>query len=56
LTPVAYGCEIEEIKIPIEAVNTHREKPLVRLHHKNCKKFGLNNRFVFTTNSGFCVF
>jgi 6-phosphofructo-2-kinase/fructose-2,6-biphosphatase 2 len=28
LTPVAYGCEIEEIKIPIEAVNTHREKPL----------------------------
>jgi hypothetical protein len=32
LTPVAYGCEIEEIKIPIGAVNTHREKPLVRLH------------------------
>ena len=30
LTPVAYGCEVEEIKIPIPAVNTHRDKPLVR--------------------------
>ncbi|KAI1305859.1 6-phosphofructo-2-kinase/fructose-2,6-bisphosphatase 1 [Halotydeus destructor] len=28
LTPVAYGCEVEEIVIPIHAVNTHREKPL----------------------------
>ncbi|KAI7694724.1 6-phosphofructo-2-kinase/fructose-2, 6-bisphosphatase [Sarcoptes scabiei] len=28
LTPVAYGCEVEEIKIPIPAVNTHRDKPL----------------------------
>jgi len=31
LTPVAYGCQVDEINIPIEAVNTHREKPLVRL-------------------------
>lgn len=30
LTPVAYGCEVTEIKIPIEAVNTHRDKPPVR--------------------------
>lgn len=29
LTPVAYGCELEEIKVPIPAVNTHREKPQV---------------------------
>lgn len=29
LTPVAYGCELEEISIPIPAVNTHREKPSV---------------------------
>ncbi|CAG2161700.1 unnamed protein product [Oppiella nova] len=29
LTPVAYGCQVDEINIPIEAVNTHREKPLV---------------------------
>jgi len=27
LTPLAYGCQVEEIKIPIEAVNTHRDKP-----------------------------
>ena len=31
LTPVAYGCELEEIKVPIPAVNTHREKPMVSL-------------------------
>lgn len=27
LTPVAYGCRMEEIHMPIEAVNTHRAKP-----------------------------
>lgn len=27
LTPVAYGCKMEMIKMPIEAVNTHRPKP-----------------------------
>jgi hypothetical protein len=27
LTPVAYGCKVEEIPIPIEAVDTHRPKP-----------------------------
>ena len=27
LTPVAYGCKIEEIKIPIGCVDTHRPKP-----------------------------
>lgn len=31
LTPVAYGCEMENIPLPIEAVNTHRDKP------KNCR-------------------
>ncbi|GFY38196.1 hypothetical protein TNIN_235943 [Trichonephila inaurata madagascariensis] len=30
LTPVAYGCEMELFKLPIDAVDTHREKP------KNC--------------------
>lgn len=29
LTPVAYGCRVEHIKLPIEAVNTHRDKPKV---------------------------
>lgn len=29
LTPVAYGCDVTEITIPIEAVNTHRNKPAV---------------------------
>uniref|UniRef100_T1JAT7 6-phosphofructo-2-kinase domain-containing protein n=1 Tax=Strigamia maritima TaxID=126957 RepID=T1JAT7_STRMM len=27
LTPVAYGCKLEHIQIPIEAVDTHRERP-----------------------------
>ncbi len=26
LTPVAYGCKVEEIPIPIEAVDTHRPR------------------------------
>ena len=30
LTPVAYGCEVKTIQIPVEAVNTHRERPAVR--------------------------
>ncbi|KAF2884529.1 hypothetical protein ILUMI_21645 [Ignelater luminosus] len=29
LTPVAYGCRMEHIKLPIEAVDTHRPKPKV---------------------------
>ncbi|XP_033111245.1 6-phosphofructo-2-kinase/fructose-2,6-bisphosphatase 1-like isoform X2 [Anneissia japonica] len=29
LTPVAYGCRVETIPLPIEAVDTHREKPKV---------------------------
>ncbi|ODN02887.1 6-phosphofructo-2-kinase/fructose-2,6-bisphosphatase [Orchesella cincta] len=29
LTPVAYGCRVEYVKIPIEAVDTHRPKPPV---------------------------
>uniref|UniRef100_A0A3Q4GGI2 6-phosphofructo-2-kinase/fructose-2,6-biphosphatase 1 n=1 Tax=Neolamprologus brichardi TaxID=32507 RepID=A0A3Q4GGI2_NEOBR len=34
LTPIAYGCKVESFFLNIEAVNTHREKPLVSLH--NC--------------------
>lgn len=29
LTPVAYGCKVEHIQLPIEAVDTHRPKPEV---------------------------
>lgn len=29
LTPVAYGCKMEELPLPIEAVDTHRPKPKV---------------------------
>ncbi|KAI8120407.1 6-bisphosphatase 1, 6-phosphofructo-2-kinase/fructose-2 [Lucilia cuprina] len=29
LTPVAYGCKVEHIKLPIEAVDTHRPKPKI---------------------------
>ncbi|XP_077298671.1 6-phosphofructo-2-kinase/fructose-2,6-biphosphatase isoform X2 [Arctopsyche grandis] len=27
LTPVAYGCRVEHVKLPIDAVDTHRPKP-----------------------------
>lgn len=30
LTPVAYGCKVEHIKLPIDAVDTHRPKPEVQ--------------------------
>lgn len=30
LTPVAYGCKVEHIQLPIEAVGTHRPKPEVK--------------------------
>lgn len=29
LTPLAYGCKVEEIYLNVEAVNTHRDKPKV---------------------------
>ena len=36
LTPLAYGCKIEEIFLNIEAVNTHRDRPKVsNLTEKN---------------------
>lgn len=31
LNPVAYGCKVEHIKLPIDAVDTHRPKPEVIL-------------------------
>lgn len=31
LTPVAYGCKVEHIRLPIDAVNTHRPKPKVKM-------------------------
>ena len=31
LTPVAYGCKVENIILPIDAVDTHRPKPKVEL-------------------------
>ncbi|CAL8250616.1 unnamed protein product [Arctogadus glacialis] len=30
LTPVAYGCEVEQFDLKVEAVNTHRDRPLVK--------------------------
>lgn len=32
LTPVAYGCEMEQFQLPVAAVDTHREKPKVCVH------------------------
>ncbi|KPP70597.1 6-phosphofructo-2-kinase/fructose-2,6-bisphosphatase-like, partial [Scleropages formosus] len=31
LTPVAYGCKVESIFLNVEAVNTHRDKPMADL-------------------------
>uniref|UniRef100_A0A672SCE9 6-phosphofructo-2-kinase/fructose-2,6-bisphosphatase 2 n=1 Tax=Sinocyclocheilus grahami TaxID=75366 RepID=A0A672SCE9_SINGR len=32
LTPVAYGCKVEMFYLNVEAVNTHRDRPLVSPH------------------------
>uniref|UniRef100_A0A669CXA8 6-phosphofructo-2-kinase/fructose-2,6-bisphosphatase n=1 Tax=Oreochromis niloticus TaxID=8128 RepID=A0A669CXA8_ORENI len=32
LTPVAYGCKVESVFLNIEAVNTHRDKPVVNMN------------------------
>jgi len=34
LTPVAYGCEIDYIRLPIEAVDTHRPRPVSPTHKR----------------------
>lgn len=34
LTPVAYGCEVEHIRLPIEAVDTHRPRPASPAHKR----------------------
>jgi len=34
LTPVAYGCEIEYIRLPIDAVDTHRPRPISPTHKR----------------------
>ncbi|XP_043985234.1 6-phosphofructo-2-kinase/fructose-2,6-bisphosphatase 2-like isoform X2 [Gambusia affinis] len=31
LTPVAYGCKVEMFDLKVEAVNTHRDKPLIKV-------------------------
>uniref|UniRef100_A0A8C1B9G6 6-phosphofructo-2-kinase/fructose-2,6-biphosphatase 4a n=1 Tax=Cyprinus carpio carpio TaxID=630221 RepID=A0A8C1B9G6_CYPCA len=31
LTPVAYGCKVESVCLNVDAVNTHRDRPSVRL-------------------------
>ncbi|KAG1711204.1 6-phosphofructo-2-kinase/fructose-2,6-bisphosphatase 3 [Nymphon striatum] len=50
LTPVAYGCEVEHIPLQVEAVDTHREKPVVP--GSLCDKFKAKatNGHVETTN------
>ena len=43
LTPMAYGCLMEIIPLPIEAVNTHREKPKVSRHDEGQKTLPLES-------------
>ena len=49
LTPVAYGCEVEEIKVNVPAVNTHRDKPLVSKHESSLSSDVFNRRRSSTT-------
>ena len=35
LSPLAYGCQVEEIHLNVDAVNTHRDKPQVISTHAN---------------------
>jgi len=34
ITPVAYGCEVEQIGFPVDAVDTHRPRPLSPTHKR----------------------
>lgn len=34
ITPVAYGCEVEYIPLPVEAVDTHRARPTSPTHRR----------------------
>merc|ERR1719357_1107019 len=34
ITPVAYGCEVEHIRLPIDAVDTHRPRPVSPTHKR----------------------
>ncbi|XP_022901218.1 6-phosphofructo-2-kinase/fructose-2,6-bisphosphatase 1 isoform X2 [Onthophagus taurus] len=43
LTPVAYGCRVEHVKLPVDAVNTHRSKPKIPGYLED--KFLFKNRF-----------
>lgn len=45
LTPVAYGCKVEHIPLPVEAVCTHREKPEVLIVHSTLRY--LNHLYNF---------
>ncbi len=47
LTPMAYGCLMERIPLPIDAVNTHRDKPEVREKKKE-SLFLLIEYFIFS--------
>lgn len=50
---MAYGCETEEIKVPIPAVNTHRDKPLVSNHSAADDRS--NNKQLRTSNAAAAV-
>jgi 6-phosphofructo-2-kinase/fructose-2,6-biphosphatase 2 len=52
LTPVAYGCRFEYVKIPIEAVDTHRPKPHVAGFLDD--KFRFNNRLTESRSGESC--
>ena len=45
LHPLAYGCQIEEIPLNVEAVNTHRDRPKVSI------KNNINNATSTTINT-----
>nr|CAD7395030.1 unnamed protein product [Timema cristinae] len=46
LTPVAYGCKMEQINLPIEAVDTHRSKPKVSTPYFNKNILGAIHKVI----------
>merc|ERR1719348_966482 len=56
ITPVASGCEVEHIRLPIEAVNTHRPRPgsptYRRLRVSSETAYELSDRTASSLNLG----
>ncbi|XP_061909948.1 6-phosphofructo-2-kinase/fructose-2,6-bisphosphatase 2-like isoform X4 [Entelurus aequoreus] len=46
LTPVAYGCKVDMFDLKVEAVNTHRDRPLIKVRGDATPAFYRRNSFT----------